>query len=106
VDINSIRAMDNGDEAKLGAVLDWRESTLFDESERLALEYAERMTITGEKVDDAFFARLKARFTEPQIVELTAAIAMENFRSKFNPPLQIEAQGFCPVPARPKSSAV
>ena len=23
---------------------------------------------------------------------------MENFRSKFNPPLAIEAQGFCMVP--------
>jgi hypothetical protein len=33
-------------------------------------------------------------------VELTAAIAMENFRSKFNPPLRIEAQGFCMVPPR------
>jgi hypothetical protein len=29
---------------------------------------------------------------------LTAAIALENFRSKFNPPLGIEAQGFCLIP--------
>ena len=29
-----------------------------------------------------------------------AAIAFENFRSKFNPPLGIEAQGFCMVPKR------
>ena len=47
-----------------------------------------------------FFAELKKHFTEPQIVELTAAIAMENFRSKFNPPLGIEAQGFCMVPPK------
>ena len=92
-------------EAKMRQVADWRSSTLFDDAERTALEYAERMTITGQSVDDAFFAKLKAKFTEPQIVELTAAIAMENFRSKFNPPLRIEAQGFCPIPARPKSSA-
>ena len=87
-------------EAKLAEVATWRESTLFSESERLALEYAERMTITGQSVDDAFFARLQAQFTEAQIVELTAAIAMENFRSKFNPPLRVEAQGFCVVPQR------
>ena len=31
-----------------------------------------------------------------------AAIAMENFRSKFNPSLGVEAQGFCMVPAKPK----
>ena len=63
--------------------------------ERVALEYAERMTITGEKVDEALFARLRAQFDEAQIVELTACIAMENFRSKFNVPLQVEAQRFC-----------
>ncbi len=68
--------------------------------ERAALEYAERITTTGERVDDALFAELKKHFTEAQIVELTAAIAMENFRSKFNPALGIEAQGFCMVPKR------
>ena len=66
--------------------------------ERVALEYAERMTITGEKVDEALFARLRAQFDEAQIVELTACIAIENFRSKFNVPFQVEAQGFCIIP--------
>jgi alkylhydroperoxidase family enzyme len=68
--------------------------------ERVALEYAERITTTGQKVDDALFAELKKHFTEAEIVELTAAIAMENFRSKFNPALGIEAQGFCMVPTK------
>ena len=49
----------------------------------------------GEKVDDDLFGRLRAHFDEAQVVELTAAIALENFRSKFNPALGIEAQGFC-----------
>jgi len=56
------------------------------------------MTITGQSVDDKFFSRLKEIFTEAQIVELTAGIAMENFRSKFNAPLLVEAQGFCLLP--------
>jgi alkylhydroperoxidase family enzyme len=81
-------------------VLDWRTSKLFSSMERVALEYAERITTTGQKVDDALFTELKKHFTEAQIVELTAAIAMENFRSKFNPPLGIEAQGFCMVPPK------
>ena len=68
--------------------------------ERVALEYAERITTTGQKVDDALFAELRKHFSEGQVVELTAAIAMENFRSKFNPALGIEAQGFCMVPKR------
>ncbi len=87
-------------EAKLREAAGWRDSPLFSEQERLALEYAERITITGERVDDALFARLKTRFSEAQIVELTAAVALENFRSKFNPPLGIEAQGFCLLPER------
>ncbi len=83
---------------KVAEVLNWRDSKLFSPAERVALEYAERITFTDRQVDDALFAELKKHFTEAQIVELTAAIAMENFRSKFNPPLGIEAQGFCVVP--------
>ena len=82
---------------KVAEVLTWRDSTLFSPAERLALEFAERITYTDRQVDDAFFAELKKHFTEPQIVELTAAVALENFRSKFNPPLGVEAQGFCLV---------
>jgi alkylhydroperoxidase family enzyme len=85
---------------KLGEVATWRDSTLFSEAERAALEYAECITYTDRRVDDALFARVKQHFTEAQIVELTAVVALENFRSKFNPPLGVEAQGFCMVPKR------
>ena len=94
-----MRDGDDGD-ARLAEVARWRESAQFSGSERTALEYAERMSITGQPVDDALFARLKEHFTESQIVELTAAIALENFRSKFNPALGVEAQGFCVMPGR------
>jgi alkylhydroperoxidase family enzyme len=91
---------DAAGEEKLMAVTGWRDSTLFSEAERVALEYAERVTMTDQQVDDALFARLRQHYDEAQIVELTAAVAFENFRSKFNPPLGIEAQGFCPLPHR------
>ena len=94
-----MREGDQG-EAKLAAVMQWRDSLLFTEPERLALDYAERMTITGQSVDDAFFAWLRQHYSETQIVELTAAIAFENFRSRFNPTLGVEAQGFCLMPQR------
>jgi len=86
------------DEGKIQEVPGWRESGRFSEMERAALEYAEAMTITGERVSDELFARLRSHFDEAQIVELTAAVALENFRSKFNVPLGIEAQGFCLLP--------
>ena len=84
-------------EDKIRQLPAWRESALFSPLERDALEYAEKITITGEKVADDLFARLRAHFSEAQIVELTAAVALENFRSKFNPALGIEAQGFCVI---------
>ena len=89
---------------KLAEVATWRDSTLFSEAERLALEYAERITYTDRKVDDALIDSLKKHFSDAQIVEMTAAISMENFRSKFNPSLGIEAQGFCVVPTKPKAA--
>ena len=70
-------------------------SPLFSEAERAAIAYAEAMTIIGQRVSDDLFARVRKHFTEPQVVELTAAAALENFRSKFNVALGIEAQGFC-----------
>jgi alkylhydroperoxidase family enzyme len=106
MDINSARAADLTDRGldKLGELSTWRQSSLFSVLERVALEYAEAITYTDRQVDDALFANVKRCFNEPQIVELTAAIAFENFRSKFNPSLGIEAQGFCLVP-KPRTSA-
>ena len=101
MDINSVRVTEiAGGEDKLAELAGWRESRAFSELERVALEYAERITYTDQKVDDALFERVKRHFSEAQIVELTAAIALENFRSKFNPTLGIEAQGFCLLPRR------
>jgi alkylhydroperoxidase family enzyme len=82
---------------KIRQVPTWRDSDLFSAMEKDALEYAEKMTITGEKVTDELWGRLRGHFTEAQLVELTAAVAVENFRSKFNVPLGVEAQGFCVI---------
>jgi len=82
-------------QAKVAQVAHSATSDLFSESERAALDYAEAMTVTGQKVTDALFTRVRAHFSEAQVVELTAAAALENFRSKFNVALGIEAQGFC-----------
>ncbi len=90
----------DGGEQKVADLGAWRTSGAFSDLERAALEYADRMTYTGQRVDDALFGRLKEHFSEPQLVELTAAIALENFRSKFNPALGVESQGFCLLPKR------
>lgn len=88
-------------EAKVRDISRFRESPHFSVRERAALEYAEQVTRASAAVSDELFDRLRRHFTEPEIVELTATIALENFRSKFNSALRIEAQGFCPIPAEP-----
>ena len=80
-------------EAKLLALLDWESSSLFDDTERLVLEYADRMTISGRDVSDELFARLRAHFDDDAIVELTEIIAWENASSKFNRALRVPSQG-------------
>lgn len=82
-------------EEKIREVASAEKSDLFTEREKVAIAYAEAMTVTGQRVTDELFARARAHFSEPEIVELTAAAALENFRSKFNVALGIEAQGFC-----------
>jgi alkylhydroperoxidase family enzyme len=89
-------------EALLG---DYRESPLFSERERAALELAERMTFTGKRVTDRFFKRLKRQFTDEELVELAAVIALENFRSKFNPTFGVESNGFCALPSVRQAAA-
>jgi alkylhydroperoxidase family enzyme len=70
----------------------------FSARERMALTYAERITRSDQDVDDALFAHLQQAFpTAAEIVELTAIVAFENFRSKFNHALRIESLGFCLV---------
>lgn len=51
------------------------------------------MTITGRDVSDELFARLRARFDEDALVELTEVIAWENASAKFNRALRIGSMG-------------
>ena len=77
---------------KILALEEYATSPLYDEKERAALEYAERMTFTDRDVDDELFSRLREFFDEDALVELTAAIAWENSSSKFNRALCVPSQ--------------
>lgn len=77
---------------KILALPDYATSPLYNETERLALEYADCMTITGREVTDELFARLRAVYDDDAIVELTAIIAWENASSKFNRALRVPSQ--------------
>jgi len=77
----------------------------FDELERLVLEYADRMTRTPVEVPDALFVRLREKFSEAELVELTSGIAWENYRARFDHAFGIEGENFtagavCALPVR------
>ena len=81
-------------DAEIGAVSHYFDSDLFSLREKVALEYAEAMSKTPVKVSDEMFSRLKNYIDEKQIVELTASIAFENYRARFNHALGVESDNF------------
>ncbi len=102
VDINSATLLKRGVSSdKVEALSNWRSSTLFSDEERLALAYAEAMTITEPGVTDELRRELKAHWSDDALVELTGLIAFQNLSSKFNAALDVPPQGFCII--RPQS---
>jgi alkylhydroperoxidase family enzyme len=83
---------------KIDAALGLRDSSSLSERERVALEYADRVSATPVDVPDEFFERLKQIFSEREIIELTAHVAHENYNAKSNRPLRVEANNFCEIP--------
>jgi alkylhydroperoxidase family enzyme len=78
---------------KILALADYAVSPLYSDAERVALEYADCMTLSACEVSDDLFARLRRFYDDDALVELTAIIAWENASSKFNRALRIPSQG-------------
>lgn len=90
------------DPRKVRDVPRWRDSTVYDERERLVLEYAEAVNATPSAVSDDLVDRLRSGLDDEELVELAGWIALENYRSRFNAGLGLASQGFsdgCEVPA-------
>ena len=99
MDINSAGGRAAGiSDAQLEDLARFDSSPHFDDRERAVLRYAEGMTRTPADISDTVFEAVRALFTTEQIVELTAAIALENFRARFNCPLKIESDDLCTLP--------
>lgn len=83
----------------------YRESGAFSNAEKLVVDYTVAMTRNPVDVADYLFSQLLALFDPIKIVELTAVIAWENYRSRFNHALGMKShdfsdQTYCVVPAR------
>ena len=95
MDLNSAVSRGEGvDERQLADLADFEGSPAFSEVEKRALRYAVALTQTPAEVSDDLFNSLREHFDPRQMVELTTAIAWENFRARFNRGFGIESEGF------------
>jgi 4-carboxymuconolactone decarboxylase len=90
-------------EEQLLALHRYSDSDLFDELEKLVLDYAVGVSSTPVDVSDELFSKLRSHFDDAQLVELTSVIALENMRGRFNLALDIGSAGFseglvCAIP--------
>ena len=95
-------------EEQLRDLSSFEASPAFSELEKVILHYTVAMTQTPVTISDEMFTALKQHFTPRQMVELTAAIAWENYRARFDHAFGIEAEGFSEGafrPCRPRPTA-
>lgn len=95
IDIGSALARRLGvDDATLNDLPVYADSPLFAPAQKAALRYAEAMSGATVTVTDALFAELATYFDAAQLIELTTVVAWENYRSRFNHALGLQAHGF------------
>jgi AhpD family alkylhydroperoxidase len=92
---------------ELLALPNYRSSELFSAREKVALDYTVAFMRTPVEVTDELFARMREHFTEAQMVEITAHLALVNL-DRFNAAFGIGSAGFsdgmvCLVPDRPST---
>jgi AhpD family alkylhydroperoxidase len=106
VDLGSQICRNSGlSDEELLALPCYRQSELFTEPEKLALDYTVGVMRTPVEVTDELFARMKEHFSDEQLVEITALLTVVNL-DRFNAAFGIGSAGFsegmvCVPPDRP-----
>ena len=80
-------------------------SAHFSDEEKLVLHLAVSLTRTPSDDSDELYGELKERFSERELVELSATISWENYRARFNRTFAVGSEGFskgmpCVLPER------
>ena len=78
--------------AGVANVLNYQDHPEFSEVDKLVVEYAVAAWTNPNRIRDALFTRLRAYFSEAQIVELTLRITLCGFFNRFNQALQIDEE--------------
>lgn len=106
VDLGSQICRNSGfSDSELLAIPRYRESDLFTEREKTALDYTVAVMRTPVEVTDELFARMQEHFSNEQLVEITALLTVVNL-DRFNAAFGIGSAGFsegmvCVPPDRP-----
>jgi AhpD family alkylhydroperoxidase len=109
VDLGSQICRNSGlSDEELLALPRYRQSELFTEREKLALDYTVAVMRTPVEVTDELFVRMKEHFSDEQLVEITALLTVVNL-DRFNAAFGIGSAGFsegsvCLVPDRPATN--
>ena len=108
VDLGSQICRNSGlTDQELLALPRYRESDLFTERERLALDYTVGVMQTPVDVTDELFSRVQEHFSDEQLVEITALLTVVNL-DRFNAAFGVGSAGFsegmvCVLPDRPRN---
>jgi alkylhydroperoxidase family enzyme len=109
VDLGSQICRNSGlSDAVLLALPRYRQSDLFSEREKLALDYTVAVMRTPVEVSDELFARMNEQFDDEQLVEITALLTVVNL-DRLNAAFGIGSAGFsegmvCVPPDRPAAN--
>jgi AhpD family alkylhydroperoxidase len=109
VDLGSQICRNSGlSDEELLALPRYRQSDLFTEREKTALDYTVAVMRTPVEVTDELFARMQEHFTNKQLVEITALLTVVNL-DRFNAAFGIGSAGFsegmvCVPPDRPANA--
>ena len=109
VDLGSQICRNSGfSDEELLALPRYRQSDLFSEREKLALDYTVAVMRTPVEVTDELFTRMKEHFSDKQLVEITALLTLVNV-DRFNAAFAIGSAGFsegmvCVAPDRPAAT--
>jgi alkylhydroperoxidase family enzyme len=81
---------------KFDALGDYRTSPLFNDAERVALDYATMLT-RDRRMDEETFTCLKSHYSERAICEITWLVASEHFYNITNIGLNIHSDMLCDI---------
>ena len=84
-------------EAGAARLLDYKTHPELDEVDKLVVEYAIAVTSNWNRTRDEIFSRLRAHFSESQIVEMTWRTALCGAFNRFNDILQLDIEQGVPV---------